>query len=116
MASGDDHAIENLIRGSEKLIQELVETGIPEADAARLAADIEANIQRGEMDALDALEALPSDARVAVSVSKDGMSATATFHSPPPDGRPSTWTTCAPRWTGRKSERASTGTASRTPF
>jgi hypothetical protein len=87
MASGDDRAIENLIRGSEKLIKELIETGIPAADAARLAADIEANIQRGEMAALDALETTPTDARVDVAVSKDGMTATATFH-PPSAGRP----------------------------
>ncbi len=87
MASSDDRAIENLIRGSEELIRELIETGIPAADAARLAADIEANIQRGEMAALDSLDVLPSDARVDVVVSKDAMIATATFH-PPSAGRP----------------------------
>jgi uncharacterized protein len=87
MASGDDRAIENLILGSEKLIQELVETGIPEADAARLAADIEANIQREEMAALDALDARPSEARVEVTASKDGMTALASLH-PPSAGRP----------------------------
>lgn len=80
MPSGDDRAIENLIRGSEKLIQDLVETGIPEPDAARLAANIEATIQQGEMAALDALETTPSDARVEISVAEDAMTAWASFH------------------------------------
>ena len=87
MATGDDRAIENLIRGSEKLMQELIETGIPAADAARLAADIEANIQREEMAALDALDVLPSEAGVDIAVSGDGMLARATFR-PPSAGRP----------------------------
>lgn len=85
MASGDDHAIENLIRGSQKLMRELVETGTEEPDAARLAADIAANIQKEEMAALDTLETPPTDGRVEVSVSKDAMIAYATFHPPTED-------------------------------
>ena len=88
MAAGSDRSVENLIQGSERLIQELIDTGIPEADAASLAADIEANIRKGEMAALDALETAPSDARAEVSASEDGMIANATFFPPTGDRPP----------------------------
>jgi hypothetical protein len=88
MAPRDDRAVDNLIRGSEHLIQELIDTGIPEADAATLAADIEANIRREELAGLDALENPTSDARAEVSVSDDGMLAHATFHAPTGDRPP----------------------------
>ena len=87
MASRDDRAVENLIRGSEQLIQELIDTGIPEADATKLAADIETNIRREELAGLDALENPTSDARAEVSVSDDGMLVHATF-LPPTGDRP----------------------------
>ena len=92
MASGDDRAIENLIHGSEKLIQELVDTGIPEADALRLAADIEANIQRGRWPPSTPWTRCPSEAGVEVSVSRDSMTrdrdpAPSLPQSPPPGPR-----------------------------
>ena len=88
MPARDDRALDSLISGSEELIRELVDTGIPEADAARFAADIEENIQKQELAELDALTDPQSDARVEVSVSDDEMAARATFHPPTGDRPP----------------------------
>lgn len=85
MSRSSENALENLISGSEALIRDLEVRGIPSP------FDFESS---GPESALPPTSAEPStDGIVDITVSKDEMIASATFHAPTGNGKPLTFET-----------------------
>ena len=82
MPRSDEHALENLIRRSEELIKTASAVSTP--DTAGMAEAVPS------FDLFEVYTEPSEDALLDITVSEDGMTATAGFHPPAGDGRPLT--------------------------
>jgi uncharacterized protein len=88
MARTDDRSLDNLIRGSEELIQDLEVSGdVPAVEAALPEAVLD-KIGAQAAVPLDAYGELSADGTVTILVSRDEMLVHATFYPPTGSGQP----------------------------